>query len=200
MTRTTGDRLRLGGVLLVLAAGLLLVRAVAITVPVDEAVAGALSGWDLLLLAGLLLLAATLVLATRVVGTSRLGRLGLIAFGAQDIGFLVLGLAVEPAMEAGPVTIAFGTIWQVCVLVGIVAAAALAVRARVLLGVARWSLVPVAAVQLLLTGLQYVPTAKIVPVLDVLGVVQPAVLVAAGCAIAAQGIVGSRAPAGAAAR
>jgi hypothetical protein len=200
MTRSTADRLRLGGVLLVLAAGLLLVRALAITVPADESVAGAMSGWGYLLLAGVLLLAATLVLSTRIVGPSRLGRLGLVVFGAQGIGFLLLGFAVEPALQAGALTIAIGTVWQLCVLVGIVEAAAVAVHAGVLRGVARWSLVPVAAVQLLLTGLQYVPTAQIVPVLDVLGVLQPLVLLLAGCAIAAQGIAGSRVTAGAPAR
>jgi hypothetical protein len=200
MTRTTHDRLRLGGVLLVLAATMLLVRALAITVPADEAVAGAMSGWGYLLLAGLLLLIASLVLATRVVGRSRLGRLGLIVFGAQGIGFLLLGFAVQPATQAGPVSIAIGTAWQLCVLVGVVEAAAVAAQAGVLRGVARWSLVPVAAVQLLVTGLQYVPTPQIVPVLDALGVLQPAALLAAGCTIAAQGIAGARTPVEASAR
>ncbi len=132
----------------------------------------------------LVLLAATVLLAIRVrrLGVAAVAWIGLVLFGAQGLLF-----RVSDALGLGPtllVRIGVGTAIQVLPVVGLVVAAVVIARGGAAKRPSTWALVPLAGVELVALPLQFIPSAAVVPALELLGgTLAPLLLGAAGAAL-----------------
>lgn len=121
-----------------------------------------------------------------VAADSRLGRAALILFGVGDLAYAVEGLLpLDPGDgPVSPVLVGVNTGLLVLLPVAALVAAVVVYRVAVLGGVARWILLPIAAVELVLLALQLGLFHDLFVALNLLHVeyLQPALLLALGAA------------------
>lgn len=162
---------------LLLVSGLLLLLAAArIEVPITETLVVPLDGPIVLLAAAATRAAAFTVLAIGTVGEvgvtagSVVGRAALIIWGARDLVLVLLSLMPSTIASAlGGLTVALMLLFAAAA----VAAVIQVVRARVLSGVARWVLLPIAVVDCFYAALATplpIPTGAELPVVTAISV------------------------------
>lgn len=148
------------GALLLLAGLVGLLNAAQVSLPITDSFAIPLNGLAFSVAAGALRAAGFVCAALGVrgevglAGRRTLGSVALVVWGLRDLGFDVLAL-LDPSVQ--PASIVVASIWHLTsTAAGLIAAFAVA-HARVVVGWARWTLLPLAVFELLLTMFVNVP-------------------------------------------
>ena len=175
------------GILLTAGPALLLANTANLSLPLLESFVIPLSGWGVVLLGRVLLLAAFLVLARGVrgepgaAGTSRLGQVCLVVWGAAALVFMLVGVSASPVDDL-PVLPCLIAAVHVLVSIAAIVAAVVVARAGVIDGWTAWMLLPAAVLEAALTCAQVVPAVfeASFPFLDGGSTLQLALLLVAG--------------------
>jgi hypothetical protein len=126
-----------------------------------------------------------------VVAGSRLGKAALILFGVGDLVYAVEDLFPFGTAEGppSPVLLVANTALAVAIPIAALVAALIVYRVAVLGGVARWILLPIAVVDLVLLALEFGPFRDLLVALNLLPIefLQPALLAALGAAYLVHG-------------